>query len=200
MNLLQVMPGIGTYSSKVLTTCRYTMLNHNIPIRIAFNGIRFNSSNVQPSRLDDRLHKIIKRSKLLSKLNTNPRYKRYFDKLSEAGTVSTVTSFLVLHEITAIVPLFALWAVLYNLDPSEQYEMPVYFKDLLNKCGESIARLIGDHDNGWDRDRLVMSGALSYAIVKLLYPLRVLFSLWAAPYVGTFVIAPFIKLKALLRR
>lgn len=133
-------------------------------------------------------------------MNGNPRYKHYFDKLSEAGAVSTMTSFLILHEITAIVPLFALWGLLYNLDLSDQYEMPVYFKDLLNKCGESIGKLIGDYDNGWDRDRLVVSGALAYAIVKVLYPARILFSLWAAPYVGTFVIMPFTKLRALIRR
>ncbi|CAH00685.1 Mrx11p [Kluyveromyces lactis] len=200
MKLLQSLPGLGTSCSKMVIGNRYSIIQKRGPAKLFINGIRYNSSKVEPSKIDDRLHRLIKKSKFLTRLNGNPRYKHYFDKLSEAGAVSTMTSFLILHEITAIVPLFALWGLLYNLDLSDQYEMPVYFKDLLNKCGESIGKLIGDYDNGWDRDRLVVSGALAYAIVKVLYPARILFSLWAAPYVGTFVIMPFTKLRALIRR
>ncbi|QEU60809.1 hypothetical protein KDRO_D05040 [Kluyveromyces lactis] len=200
MKLLQSLPGLGTSCSKMVIGNRYSIIQKRGPAKLLINGIRYNSNKVEPSKIDDKLHRLIKKSKFLTKLNANPRYKHYFDKLSEAGAVSTMTSFLILHEITAIVPLFALWGLLYNLDPSDQYELPVYFKDLLNKCGESIGKLIGNYDNGWDRDRLVVSGALAYAIVKVLYPARILFSLWAAPYVGTFVIIPFTKLRALIRR
>lgn len=150
--------------------------------------------------VDDKLHKLIRKSKFLTRLNSNPRYAGYLNKLSEAGAVSTATSFLILHEITAIIPLFGLWWLLYSLDVHWQYELPVYFKDLLNRCGESIEKLIGNYDENWNRERLVLSGAISYAIVKLLYPVRVLLSLWGAPYLGRFIVRPFSKLKSILKR
>lgn len=153
-----------------------------------------------PKIEDDKLHKLIRRSRLLTKLNGNPRYKKYFNNLSEAGAVSTVTSFLILHEITAVLPLFVLWGLLYSLDIHEQYELPVYFKDLLNKCGDSIDRLVGEYCDDWDKDRLILSGAISYAIVKLLYPVRIIFSFWAAPYMGKWIVKPFKTLKATLFR
>ena len=200
MRLSQSYIGLGLKNgSSLLQSNRRILLKTPQVSTYVFKGKRFKTDSVQSTNANDKLHRIIKRSSFLTKLNSNPKYKHYFDKLSEAGAVSTVTSFLILHEITAIIPLFALWGILYNLDISDQYEMPVYFKDLFNKCGESISKLVGEYDNGWDRDRLVVSGAISYAIVKFLYPVRVLFSLWAAPYMWMLVVAPFKKLRALFR-
>lgn len=67
---------------------------------------------------NERLLRILSKSRTLTKLSRSKRFSHYFDKLSQAGAISTVTSFLVLHELTAIVPLFGMWWVLYNLDPS----------------------------------------------------------------------------------
>lgn len=145
----------------------------------------------------DRLHKIIARSKILSKLNKNPKFAGYFDRLSEAGVTSSITSFFVLHEITAIIPLFGLWWVLYQLDLPDQYELPLYFTDLLNRCGEAMERLVGEeYSEGLDRNRLILAGAISYALVKMLYPVRVLVSLWGAPYFGRWLLAPIRKLRS----
>lgn len=144
----------------------------------------------------DKLHKIIAKSTILSRLNKNPKFSAYFDRLSDAGVASSVTSFLVLHEFTAIVPLFGLWWVLYQLDLPEQYELPLYFTDLLNQCGEAMEKLVGDdYSEGLDRNRLVLAGAISYAVVKMLYPVRVLVSLWGAPYLGRWLLLPIAKLR-----
>lgn len=148
---------------------------------------------------NERLLRILSKSRTLTKLSRSKRFSHYFDKLSQAGAISTVTSFLVLHELTAIVPLFGMWWVLYNLDLTDQYDLPVYFTDLLNKCGDVIERLVGDSYDGFERNRLVLSGAIAYAAVKLLYPLRVIVSLWGAPYFGNWVMLPFKKLKLKLK-
>ncbi|SCU85121.1 LADA_0D05820g1_1 [Lachancea dasiensis] len=147
----------------------------------------------------DRLHKFIAKSRFLTKLNERPKFRAYFEKLGKTNPVSTVSSFLIMHEITAIVPLFAFWWALYTLNFDEQYDLPVYFKDLLDRCGEVIEKLVGDHDKGFDRNRLVLSGALSYAIVKLLYPLRILVSMWAAPFFLRWCLTPFRMLGRKLR-
>lgn len=148
------------------------------------------------AKAQDKLHKIIAKSKILSRLNENPRFSAYFDKLSDAGVVSSVTSFLILHEFTAIVPLFGLWWVLYQLDLPEQYELPLYFTNLLNQCGEAMEKLVGDeYSEGFDRNRLILAGAISYTVVKILYPARVLLSLWGAPYLGRWILLPIKKLR-----
>lgn len=162
------------------------------------NGESPSSGNENPNKKQqDRLHKIISKSGILSKLNRNPRFANYFNKLSDAGVTSTVTSFLLLHEFTAIVPLFGLWYIFYRLDLPEQYELPLYFTNLLNQCGDAMERLVGDdYASELDHNRLILAGAISYAIVKLLYPFRVLLSLWGAPYVGKWILSPFRRIRS----
>ncbi|CUS24411.1 LAQU0S16e01112g1_1 [Lachancea quebecensis] len=160
------------------------------------------NSGKEASRVQDpsnKIYKLISKSKLLTRLSKNPTIGHYFDKLAETSPVSTISSFLILHEITAIVPLFGFWWMLYSLNLNEQYELPLYFKELLDQCGDSIEKLVGEHSRGFDRNRLVLSGAISYAIVKVLYPVRVLFSIWAAPYFFKWFLSPFKKLGKLLR-
>lgn len=149
----------------------------------------------------DRLHKIINNSRILSKLNKHPKFHKYFESVSEAGTITTFTSFLFLHELTAILPLFGMWWVIYNLDIHDNIELPNYIADLLERCTKAIDKLVGDkYGQDLDRQRLILSGAISYTIVKLLYPLRIILSLWWAPYCGKLVVAPFMKLKKYLIR
>ncbi|SJM86271.1 uncharacterized protein ZBIST_2767 [Zygosaccharomyces bailii] len=164
------------------------------------NSSSANNNKKAISTSQDRLHRIISKSRILSRLNKQPRFTHYFDRLSEAGLTSTLTSFFVLHELTAIAPLFALWYIFYRLDLPEQYELPVYFTDALNQCGAAIEKLVGDkYNNDFDHNRLILAGAISYAIVKLLYPLRVLVSLWGAPYMGRWLLSPFRSIKSKLK-
>ncbi|CAR28623.1 hypothetical protein ZYGR_0S02570 [Zygosaccharomyces rouxii] len=161
------------------------------------NNEKNSSSRNQNQNQQDRLHKIIAKSKILSKLNQNPRFASYFARLSDAGVTSTVTSFLILHEFTAIVPLFGLWYIFYQLDLPEQYELPLYFTDLLNRCGDAMEKLVGDkYASDLDHNRLILAGAISYSIVKLLYPIRVFASLWGAPYVGRWILSPFRRIRS----
>lgn len=157
--------------------------------------------NSKEDKYKDKLHKIISNSRILSKLNKHPRFQKYFDSISEAGTITTLTSFIFLHELTAILPLFGLWWVTYNLNIHDNLELPSYIAESLDKCTKAIDKLVGDkYGQNLDRQRLILSGAISYAIVKLFYPLRIVLSLWWAPYCGRLVVAPLLKLKRYLFR
>lgn len=162
-------------------------------------GIRLNSYDVArgKSASKDKMEKFIAKSKFLVALRKNPRFSHYFDRLSEAGAVSTVTSFFILHELTAIIPLFSVWYLLYNLNIMENID---FSNDLLTQCNEAIERMVGDKYNEFDKNRLVVSGAFSYAIVKLLGPIRIIVSLWGAPYLGKYLFVPFVKLKKWVKK
>ena len=83
--------------------------------------VRYVSGNVDPTkRKEDKLHKIISKSRLLTRLNRNPKFSHYFDRLSEAGTVPTLTSFFILHEVTAI--------------PVSYTHLDVYKRQLAYRC------------------------------------------------------------------
>lgn len=161
------------------------------------NNENSSSSKKQIQSQQNRLDRIISKSRILSKLSKHPRFSSYFAKLSDAGITSTITSFLILHELTAIAPLFGLWYIFYRLDLPEQYELPLYFTELLNQCGDAMEKLVGDnYGKDLDHNRLILSGAISYSIVKILYPLRVFFSLWGAPYMGRWILSPFLRIRS----
>lgn len=168
-------------------------------IHIGKSAIRTYSEHQQSNsnnKNKDVLHKFISKSRLLTRLNKNPKFSKYFDRISEAGAVSTITSFVILHELSAIVPLFGLWWIVYQLDLPDQTDLPEFLSNLMKQCGDAMERFVGDkYTNGVDRHRLILSGAISYTIIKLLYPLRIIVSLWAAPYFGKWLLLPFQSLK-----
>ena len=148
----------------------------------------------------DILHRLISKSKFLTKLNNHPRFAKYFDRISETGAVSTITSFLILHELSAIIPLFGIWWVMYQLDLPDQTEFPEFLSKIMVQCGNAMERFVGDKYPNFDRHKLILSGTLSYMIVKLLYPLRIIVSLWGAPYFGKWLFLPFQNMKGLITK
>lgn len=146
---------------------------------------------------NERLKKLIGKSKILTKLEANPRFSHYFKRLTTTGTIPMVTSFFILHELTAIIPLFSVWYILYNLNMMENMD---FSGELLSKCSQAIERLVGDKYVQFDKHRLILSGALSYALVKVLGPIRIIVSIWGAPYFSKWLIIPFAKLGTILRR
>lgn len=129
----------------------------------------------------DKLSKLIDESKVLSKLAHNPRFNNYFNKFKGEGAASIISSFLILHEITAVIPLCTIWWFIYTTDITES-EVPEYLSRILNKI------VTNEYLN--DKKGLITSGAISYGIVKLMYPLRIFLSLWGAPYFSRWVIRP----------
>lgn len=179
------------YSKQHYSTQRYPEIENN----------NLNEKNLScPTKPDtyqnDQIVKIIKKSKMLSRLQADPRYARYFKKITTSGTIPMITSFFILHELTAIIPLFTVWYILYNLNIMDNLE---FSGELMTKCSNAIERLVNDKFQELDKHRLILSGALSYALVKIMGPLRIIVSLWGAPYFCRWLILPFKKIGNMIK-
>lgn len=155
------------------------------------------------------------------------RLQKYTQGLRNAP-VSHVVSFLILHELTAIVPLFALFALFhyttyvpltYLTDHFGSYvEAGVArFEKYFRRKGwfgfeKNAAPADGEQDSGsterpqdavskWQtgdpKYKILVEVSLAYAITKVLLPVRIIGSVWAAPWFAGVLV----KLrKAVLRR
>lgn len=147
-------------------------------------------------------------SHLLSRLP--PSLQKYTTRLRSAP-LSHITAFLILHELTAIVPLVGLFGVFHytQLAPvgymlehyggyvrqgTERFEG--YFRRKgwfgFEKGEEKEKRGDGEGEDevmrrwegGEGRYRIVVEVALAYALTKVLLPVRVVGSLWATPWLA----------------
>ncbi|RVD88033.1 uncharacterized protein DFL_002232 [Arthrobotrys flagrans] len=127
--------------------------------------------------------------RIISKL---PKYLHPYTRPLLTHPTSHLTSFLILHELTAVIPLFTLFAV-FNLTswnpadllPVEWIETGyTRFKKYIEKKGLE----------GWIDGRGVMDLAIAWAVVKALMPVRVLGSVWAAPWFARRVVMPVVGL------
>ena len=154
----------------------------------------------------------------LHNLNSRlPRFLRTYTTPLLNAPVSHVTSFLILHEITAIVPLFGLagafhyarwiprlgtWNGSGQVDEGlEKFERWLRKRSWID--GESVDGVISatsdadssgetkthilTADNGF---RLILEFTTAYAITKALLPLRIVVTLWATPWFARMVIGP----------
>lgn len=109
--------------------------------------------------------------------------------------VSHVTSFIIIHELTAVLPLFGLWGIFYYMDFTPTAGIPEW---LLSK-GTHFIDVLAER-NGWTNLKteaganLVLQGAAAYAIVKVLLPFRAAFSLMAMPWFARWCVIPFTRL------
>lgn len=123
-----------------------------------------------------------------------------------------VTSFLILHEITAVLPLFGLVAAFHygawmpdlSSETGEKNafdEGAARFGRWLRKKGwveESDVSTVAEHEvtsadnRGKERAgvRLVLEFATAYAITKALLPVRLAASVWATPWFARTILTP----------
>jgi len=153
-------------------------------------------------------------------LRLNARLPRFLHRYTAAlGTapVTHVTSFLLLHELTAIAPLFGLAAFFHYtnwlpapfvegkfvvdgverfgryarrkgwLGEGEAQEAGAIAKDNARSGGGKTARSWGQGEGGV---RLLVEFATAYAITKALLPLRIMLSLWATPWFARWTVVP----------
>lgn len=120
-----------------------------------------------------------------------PRFMRAYAERINQAPVSHITSFLLLHELSAIVPLFSLWGGFYYFD-----YVPGGIPDWVIERGTGFITRMAER-NDWQfveaagrGSRIILQGAASYAIVKAVMPLRLVFSLWATPATARWVIIP----------
>lgn len=184
-------------------------LTNQRPTRPRFFSSNGESSSPEPHRIRVRLQSL--NSRLPSFLQ------RYTTPLLGAP-VTHITSFLILHEITAIVPLFALvgafhyggWLPSFAVGSAEDGnnsnsafdEGVKKFGKWLRKRGwvdeEQQMRAIkkeGDGDLGLNQApnhgvRLILEFATAYAVTKALLPVRVAASVWATRWFARNVLVP----------
>ncbi|KAE8380828.1 hypothetical protein BDV26DRAFT_290090 [Aspergillus bertholletiae] len=152
----------------------------------------------------------------LRKLNDRlPSFLRVYTTPLLGAPGTHITSFLILHEITAIIPLFGLVTAFHygnwlpDLTSSNAFEEGTRrFGRWLRKRGwvEDVdvdtAEMVGgasSHDpittdqmaeSDKKGVRLVLEFATAYAVTKALLPLRIATSVWATPWFARVIIIP----------
>ncbi|KAF2734340.1 hypothetical protein EJ04DRAFT_247508 [Polyplosphaeria fusca] len=157
----------------------------------------------------------------------NRRLPRFLHKYTNAlatAPVTHITSFLILHEITAIVPLFGLAATFHYthwlpswfaegawvLQGVERFGR--YFRkkgwirsDEASEAEREVKMDLRRRDKAWNigegGTRLVIEFATAYTLTKMLLPLRIVLSVWGTPWFATRTVIPIAnRFKRLFRR
>ncbi|OJJ48508.1 hypothetical protein ASPZODRAFT_130563 [Penicilliopsis zonata CBS 506.65] len=154
----------------------------------------------------------------LRKLNDRlPRFLRSYTTPLLGAPVTHITSFLILHEVTAIVPLLGLVAAFHYGDWMPDLaaddsngafnEGVARFGRWLRKKGwidddaavgaTNVAHISSSNQTGEKASireqrgvHLVLEFATAYAITKALLPLRIATSVWATPWFARVVVHP----------
>ncbi|RAL09138.1 uncharacterized protein BO97DRAFT_407867 [Aspergillus homomorphus CBS 101889] len=154
----------------------------------------------------------------LQKFNDRlPPFMRAYTTPLLGAPATHVTSFLILHEFTAIVPIVGLMAAFHygnwlpDLTASESFQMATQrFQRWLRKKGWADAdtevdfaslqegeeegplteRAVAGSDTQMAGVRLVLEYATAYTVVKFLLPLRIAASVWATPWFARVVFGP----------
>lgn len=159
---------------------------------------------------------------LLRRFNDRlPRFLRTYTTPLFGAPGTHITSFLILHEITSILPLFGLvgafhygaWMPDLASQTSETNafdEGAARFGSWLKKKGwvdESDVNTVAEHETTTEKSmdragvRLVLEFATAYAITKALLPVRLAASVWATPWFARSVFTPTANLaRRLFRR
>ncbi|KAF1962591.1 hypothetical protein CC80DRAFT_400857 [Byssothecium circinans] len=149
-----------------------------------------------------------------------PKFLHKYTNALASAPVSHITSFLILHEITAIVPLFGLAATFHYthwlptwftegaivLQGVERFGKYFKRKGWIRSEDAEEAELeveMRRRDKAWNIGeggvRLVVEFATAYAVTKALLPLRIIASVWATPwFAGKAVVPMMARFKRLL--
>lgn len=154
------------------------------------NGPGINNLGIMQTPELIKFQESLKKYRFINELFQKPKFNNYLIKLSQIGTIPTVISILILHELTAVIPLLLIWYLLYQLN----WECDLERNKLLKKCHESMARVVGDKYPSLNKENLIISGTIAFAAVKVMGPLRLLATVWLAPSFGRKIILPICNL------
>ena len=130
-----------------------------------------------------------------------PRFLRRFTTPLLSAPVSHVSSFLILHELTAVAPLLGLFALFHYANWLPPYVSEgKWVQQGVEKFGRYFRRKgwLGD-EGGWKTKgwglgesgvRILGEVATAWAITKALLPLRLILSVWATPWFARVAVLP----------
>lgn len=148
------------------------------------------------------------RSRLRSLNDRLPPFLRAYTTPLLGAPVTHITSFLILHEITAIVPLFGLvGAFHYGIwmpelasggaldEGTQRFGRWLRKKGWVEDADVNVVAVDGSATEGDTKRerkgaRLVLEFATAYALTKALLPLRIATSVWATPWFARSVLGP----------
>jgi len=115
--------------------------------------------------------------------------------------ISHITSFLILHELTAIVPLVSLFSAFHYFNYLPPYiSEGAWVKEGVEKFGGYFRRKGWLGDDGSRRDvsyrygegatRVLVEVGAAWAVTKALLPLRLILSVWATPWFARWFVLP----------
>lgn len=137
-----------------------------------------------------------KRAELGQKiLNKVPRFLKPYTVNFIRSPLKNLTSFLILHELSAVGPLVGLWYLFHKYNILIPLDLPSW-------AIEKGTRIIDDSLKSFDfkdyslhdKFRLVTEGAYAFVIVKMLLPVRLMFSFALTPMFTRFVVDPLSRL------
>lgn len=127
-----------------------------------------------------------------------PKFLRPYTTQFIHAPVSHVTAFLILHELTAIVPLIGIWYALHNYHDA----LMVSTVDLPTWALEKGTKIIDSAMESWDwgkyslsdKIKFITEGAYAYVIVKALLPVRLVISILGMPWFAKWFVLPFTRM------
>lgn len=173
---------------------------HNYPSLRQTEQPKIQSNTTKSHTLKEPEIKILKSG---SSKQPNPTVTKIIDKLPKSlqkyghrlvnSPVSHITSFLILHELSAVIPFLGLWFIFH-----EFHFLPADIPSWVIIKGTKFAEaVLGDTINDFslaDRTKLIIEGATAYGIVKALFPLRVIGSVFLTPWFARVLVEPVFNL------
>lgn len=109
--------------------------------------------------------------------------------------VSHVTAFIILHEITALIPLIGFWYLFHKHPGLIPLDLPSWAIERGSKIiDSSMAKFDFADYSLHDKFNFIKEGAYAFVVVKFLLPFRVMFSLTLMPWFAKWFIIPFTKM------
>ena len=124
-----------------------------------------------------------------------PRFLRPYTRSFIHAPVSHVASFLILHELTAIVPLVGIWWIIHKYQLLLPLDLPTWAIEKGTKIiDSSMEKFDFTSFSINEKFTFIMEGAYAFVIVKFLLPLRVILSLSLMPAFAKWFVIPFTKI------
>lgn len=128
-------------------------------------------------------------------LKRMPKFMLPYTKNFIHAPVSHVTAFLILHELSAIVPLVGIWYVFHKYQWSIPLDLPSWAIDKgTHIIDKSMAQFDFRNFSFQEKANFIMEGAYAYVIVKGLFPVRIIFSVLLMPWFAKYFVIPFTRM------
>lgn len=130
-----------------------------------------------------------------------PKWLRPYTSNFVNAPFSHVTAFVILHELSAIVPLIGLWYVFHQNHEYIPLDLPNWaIEKGTAVIDKGLALFDFSEYSVQEKAKFLMEGAYAYAITKALFPLRIVFSAALMPWFAKWFVVPFTKLFTRLKK